>query len=125
MNPAPTAQIIKYVGLDVHAQTIAVAGRTVADKVPAIVLPITALVAGGFEHSVANMCFIPMDIFLREHVAAAGAANHDVLNWMSLARNLAPVTLGNLVGGAGMVGLVYWVIYRRGAAAASHVPLEK
>ena len=105
MNPAPTAQIIKYVGLDVHAQTIAVAGRTVADKVLAIVLPITALVAGGFEHSVANMCFIPMDIFLREHVAAAGAANHDVLNWMSLARNLAPVTLGNLVGGAGMVGL--------------------
>jgi len=104
---------------------LAMAGRTVADKVLAIVFPITAFVACGFEHSVANMYFIPLGIFLREQVAVGGAANLDVFNWMSLTRNLVPVTLGNLVGGAGMVGLVYWVIYRRGAAAASHVPLEK
>ena len=104
---------------------LAMAGRTVADKVTAIVFPVTAFVACGFEHSVANMYFIPLGIFLREQITAAGAANLEVPNWMGLARNLVPVTLGNLVGGAGMVGLVYWVIYRRSAAAASHVPPEK
>lgn len=92
---------------------LAMAGRTVTDKVLAIVFPITAFVACGFEHSVANMYFIPLGIFLHEQAAASGAANLDTLNWLGLARNLLPVTLGNLGGGAGMVGLVYWVIYRR------------
>ncbi len=93
---------------------LAMAGRTVTDKVLAIVFPITAFVACGFEHSVANMYFIPLGVFLREQAVASGTANLEVLNWLGLARNLVPVTLGNLVGGAGMVGLVYWVIYRRG-----------
>ena len=79
----------------------------------AIVFPIAAFVACGFEHSVANMYFIPLGILLREQVAASGIANLDALNWLGFARNLLPVTVGNLVGGAGMVGLVYWVIYRR------------
>ena len=92
---------------------LAMAGRTVTDKVLAIVFPITAFVACGFEHSVANMYFIPLGILLREQVAASGMANLDALNWLGFARNLLPVTVGNLVGGAGMVGLVYWVIYRR------------
>ena len=96
---------------------LAMAGRTVTDKVLAIVFPIAAFVACGFEHSVANMYFIPLGIFLREHAVAVGAVNIELLNWAGLARNLLPVTLGNLVGGAGMVGLVYWVIYRRGASA--------
>jgi len=94
---------------------LAMAGRTVADKVLAIVFPVAAFVACGFEHSVANMYFIPLGIFLREQAVASGAGNLDLLNWAGLVRNLLPVTLGNLVGGAGMVGLVYWVIYRRGA----------
>jgi len=94
---------------------LAMAGRTVADKVLAIVFPVAAFVACGFEHSVANMYFIPLGIFLREQAVASGAGNIDLLNWAGLVRNLLPVTLGNLVGGAGMVGLVYWVIYRRGA----------
>ena len=94
---------------------LAMAGRTVMDKVLAIVFPIAAFVACGFEHSVANMYFIPLGIFLREQAVASGATNLDALNWLGLARNLLPVTLGNLVGGAGMVGLVYWVIYRRRA----------
>jgi formate/nitrite transporter len=94
---------------------LAMAGRTVTDKVLAIVFPIAAFVACGFEHSVANMYFVPLGIFLREQAVASGAANLDALNWVGLSRNLLPVTLGNLVGGSGMVGLVYWVIYRRGA----------
>lgn len=81
---------------------IAMAGRTVTDKIFAIVLPIGAFVAAGFEHSVANMYFIPLAMFLK-----AGIGPADLL------RNLLPVTLGNLIGGAGMVGLVYHIIYRR------------
>ena len=92
------------------------------DKVLAIVFPIAAFVACGFEHSVANMYFIPLGIFLREQSIAAGAANLEALNWVGLWRNLLPVTLGNLVGGAGLVGLVYWVIYRRGAARETAPP---
>lgn len=101
---------------------LAMAGRTVTDKMLAIVFPITAFVACGFEHSVANMYFIPLGIFLRESVASAGAAHLDALTWFGFARNLLPVTLGNLVGGAGMVGLVYWVIYRRDATAVPPGP---
>lgn len=81
---------------------LAMAGRTVADKILAILFPIAAFVACGFEHSIANMYFIPLAMFLHADIILA-----DVL------RNLVPVTLGNLVGGAGMVGLVYHTIYRR------------
>lgn len=81
---------------------IAMAGRTVADKILAIVFPIAAFVAAGFEHSVANMYFIPLGIFLQADISIAG-----------MLHNLVPVTLGNLAGGAGMVGLVYHTIYRR------------
>jgi formate/nitrite transporter len=84
---------------------LAMAGRTVADKILAIVFPISAFVACGFEHSVANMYFIPLGMCLDGDVSVAG-----------LIHNLLPVTLGNLVGGAGMVGLVYHIIYRRGTA---------
>ncbi|MEO7099650.1 MAG: formate/nitrite transporter family protein [Luteolibacter sp.] len=83
----------------------AMAGRGVADKILAIVFPITAFVAAGFEHSVANMYFLPLAIFLHADIGIT-----DVL------RNLIPVTLGNLVGGAGMVGVVYHIIYRRRGA---------
>jgi formate/nitrite transporter len=91
---------------------LAMAGRNVSDKVLAIVFPIAAFVACGFEHSVANMYFIPLGIWLSEARASVPAPP----TWAGLLHNLAPVTLGNLVGGAGMVGLVYWVIYRRGEA---------
>lgn len=82
---------------------LAMAGRTVTDKVVAIVLPVAAFVAAGFEHSVANMYFIALGMLLGAHISA-----------FDLFRNLVPVTLGNLVGGAVMVGLVYHTIYRRG-----------
>lgn len=86
---------------------IAMAGRNVADKILAIVFPISAFVACGFEHSVANMYFIPLGLFLQDGVPGA-------LTWAGFLHNLLPVTLGNIAGGAGIVGLVYWVIYRRG-----------
>jgi formate transporter len=90
---------------------LAMAGRSVTDKIVAIVFPISAFVAAGFEHSVANMYFIPLGLFLQE----GGAASP--LTWQAfVVKNLIPVTLGNLIGGAGMVGLVYHMIYRRGAS---------
>jgi formate transporter len=92
---------------------IAMAGRSVADKILAIVFPVAAFVACGFEHSIANMYFIPLGIFLRAEVSTDAPATFVHLDWAGFVRNLLPVTLGNLVGGAGLVGLVYWIIYRR------------
>ncbi len=96
---------------------IALAGRNVTDKILAIIFPISAFVAAGFEHSVANMYFIPLGIFLRGEVPPDSIPNLDALTWIGFLQNLLPVTLGNLVGGAGMVGLVYYVIYRRQSVA--------
>ena len=103
---------------------IAMAGRSVADKVLAIVFPVAAFVACGFEHSVANMYFIPLGIFLRPEATADSSAVLAHLDWAGFARNLLPVTLGNVFGGAGLVGFVHWVIYRREARppAASTAP---
>jgi formate/nitrite transporter len=88
---------------------LALAGRSVTDKILAILFPISAFVAAGFEHSVANMYLIPLGILLRDTIPQAGAAN---LLWFNLASNLLPVTLGNIVGGAVMVALVYRCVYR-------------
>jgi formate/nitrite transporter FocA (FNT family) len=79
-------------------------------------------VACGFEHSVANMYFIPLGIFIRSHVPPDGIAHLDALTWPGFVMNLVPVTLGNLLGGAGMVGLVYYVIYRRRTARSVTTP---
>jgi len=98
---------------------IALAGRNVADKILAIIFPISAFVAAGFEHSVANMYFIPLGIFLRGRANAGNVPGLDSLNWSGFLHNLLPVTLGNFVGGAVMVGLVYYVIYRRERPAAA------
>jgi formate/nitrite transporter len=91
---------------------LAMAGRSVIDKIVAIVFPISAFVAAGFEHSVANMYFIPLGIFLQSRVPATTSEN---LSWLGLCANLLPVTLGNLVGGGVLVALIYYLIYRRHA----------
>ena len=96
---------------------IAMAGRNVSDKILAIVFPVSAFVAAGFEHCVANMYFIPLGLMVRDHAMFADVPNLTSLTLPRFTINLISVTLGNLAGGAGMVGLVYWVIYRRGAAA--------
>lgn len=90
---------------------MALAGRSVFDKAVAIVFPISAFVAAGFEHSIANMYFIPMGMLLK----ASGyvAANIDAITWLGFFRNLVPVILGNLVGGSVLVGIVYYIIYLR------------
>ena len=90
---------------------MAMAGRGVVDKAVAIVFPISAFVAAGFEHSIANMYFIPLGMLLK--ASGVVAAQADVITWSGFLANLVPVILGNLVGGSVLVGLVYHVIYRR------------
>lgn len=90
--------------------------RTVTDKIIAILFPITAFVAGGFEHSIANMYFIPIGILLGDQpaVLAAAVLTPDKvanLNWMGFVNNLIPVTIGNIIGGGILIGAVYWVAY--------------
>ena len=80
--------------------------RSVTDKILAIIFPITAFVACGFEHSVANMYFLPIGIAL----AAGSAAPLSVSGAFS---NLMLVTLGNVLGGTVLVALVYWSVYLR------------
>ena len=87
---------------------LAFAGRTVGDKILAILFPISAFVAAGFEHSVANMYFIPLGIFVREQLPAAALP---AVNWAGLFYNLVSVTLGNIIGGSGMVAAVYYLVY--------------
>jgi formate/nitrite transporter len=97
---------------------LCLAARTVTDKVLAIVPPITAFVAAGFEHSIANMYFLPAGLFVKAWAPAsfwssAGVAegSYPDVTWGRLVANLVPVTLGNIVGGAVLVGLVYWFVY--------------
>jgi formate/nitrite transporter len=89
---------------------LTLAGHTVTDKILAVLFPISAFVAAGFEHSVANMYFIPLGLLL--HGAGYGATDANV-SWIGFAQNLLPVTLGNIFGGSVMVALVYYLIYRR------------
>jgi formate/nitrite transporter FocA (FNT family) len=77
-----------------------------------IVLPVAAFVGAGLEHSVANMCFLPLGIYLRDTVDTSAIPGVENLGWGAYVHNLVPVTLGNIVGGSGFVALVYFVIYR-------------
>jgi formate/nitrite transporter len=94
---------------------------TTTDKILAIIFPITAFVAAGTEHSIANMYFIPIGLMVKNFGGAAffdsiGKTALDFPNLtMSnfLVDNLLPVTIGNIIGGAVMVGLVYWFVYLR------------
>lgn len=96
-------------------------GRTTADKVLAVVPPITAFVAAGFEHSIANMYFIPIALLIKwgapesfwneTGLAAAEFSQIDLGSF--IVGNLIPVTIGNIIGGAVLVGIVYWFVYLR------------
>jgi formate/nitrite transporter len=94
---------------------MALAGRSVVDKFIAIVFPISAFVAAGFEHSIANMYIIPLAMMLKASNAALPAA-YDAITVAGMLRNLLPVIAGNIIGGSVLVALVYHVIYRRPAA---------
>jgi formate/nitrite transporter len=93
---------------------LAMGARSVTDKIMAIVFPVSAFVALGFEHSVANWFFLPFAMALDGTGSVPVAA---------AARNLAAVTVGNIVGGTLLVALVYWVAYlRRGRSEAADRP---
>ena len=101
--------------------------RNVADKVLAIIFPIAAFVALGFEHCVANMFFVPAGLVLKNITEATAAASTAMGKSVSVAdltwgaffiRNLLPVTIGNVIGGAAIIALVYWFLYLRTGAIA-------
>jgi len=102
---------------------LCMSGRSTTDKILSILFPITAFVALGFEHSVANMYFIPMGLLLKNNpivleavTTLTGRANDfsGLTLESMLVNNLFPVTLGNIVGGGILVGLVYWFVYLKG-----------
>ncbi|MBN1949173.1 MAG: formate/nitrite transporter family protein [Candidatus Cloacimonetes bacterium] len=82
---------------------LALASHDVIGKIFGIFFPIMAFVASGFEHSVANMYFIPMGMIIDPLQVTLGGFVH----------NLIWATLGNIVGGAGFVGLIYWLVFRK------------
>lgn len=95
--------------------------RSTWDRIAAVIFPISAFVAAGFEHSVANMYFIPYAILIKdfdpEFVSKIGGEvpRLDALTWESFfIANLIPVTIGNIIGGSVLVAAVYWAIYLRG-----------
>jgi len=101
-------------------------GRSVTDKILAIIFPITAFVALGFEHSIANMYFVPAGLLIKQSPEALAAAQNVLgqtpdLSRLSIAgfivNNLLPVTLGNIIGGGFLVGAIYWFVYLRRTAA--------
>lgn len=97
----------------------AYSGRTTIDKIVAVTMPIALFVASGFEHSVANMFMIPLGVLLKDFAGsgfwtASGLeqAAYADLTWANfLVDNLLPVTLGNIVGGGVMIGVLYWTIF--------------
>jgi formate/nitrite transporter len=98
------------------AVIMAIASKNVIGKIFGIFFPITAFVASGFEHSVANMYFIPIGLFMKTQnvVVQAANLNADKLNNLTffdgfLWRNLVPVTLGNIIGGAFFVSFLYFL----------------
>ncbi|MCK4897855.1 MAG: formate/nitrite transporter family protein [Anaerolineales bacterium] len=91
--------------------------RTTIDKIAAIIFPIAAFVAAGFEHSIANMYFIPIGLLIKYFDPAYTASTGldlSGLTWSSfITTNLIPVTIGNIIGGSFFVAVVYWAIFLR------------
>ena len=107
-------------GLVCLAVWLTYSARTTTDRILAIIPPIAAFVAMGFEHSVANMYFIPVGILIRALAPAdfwesigQTAADYPTVDLAGLVGNLVPVTLGNIVGGTILVAAVYWLVYLR------------
>ena len=93
--------------------------RSTGDKILAVIFPITAFVTAGFEHSIANMYFIPLALLIKTFdpaFAAKSGLDLAALTWRSfLLNNLLPVTLGNIGGGVVLVAAVYWMVFLRRA----------
>lgn len=112
-------------GLVCLAVWLTYSARTTSDKILCVIPPITAFVACGFEHSIANMYFIPIGLLIRAEAPAEfwtsiGRQPGDFasITWPGfLVDNILPVTVGNMIGGVAMVGVVYWLIYCRKSSA--------
>jgi len=95
--------------------------KSISGKIISIVFPVTAFVSCGFEHSIANMYFVPKAIMMLNQqdskilaLIEQSGVNYDTVTWSNFfINNLLPVTLGNIIGGAVLVGLVYWFVYLR------------
>jgi len=91
--------------------------RSTIDKIAAIIFPITAFVAAGFEHSVANMYFVPYGLLIKSFdpafVAETGLELSNLTWGNFLLNNLLPVTIGNIIGGAVLVAAIYWSVFLR------------
>jgi formate transporter len=94
---------------------LAYGARSTTDKVLAVLFPVSAFVVAGFEHSVANMYLIPLGLFIKAWGPSmlADGADYSALTWPMFFVSLVPVTIGNIIGGGGLVGLVYWFVYLR------------
>ena len=104
---------------------LSLGARGSADKILAVLFPVSAFVAAGFEHSVANMYLVPLGILIREWApgglwpqVAISAADLATLTWPNFLLSLIPVTAGNVIGGGILVGAVYWFIYLRAERAS-------
>lgn len=116
--------------LVVLAVWMAIAAKDISSKILAIWFPIMTFVMSGFEHSIANMYFIPAGIFAKSNTAylEAGqitAQSLSKLNTGGLFANLIPVTLGNIIGGAIIIGLSYWYVYRFTPSQACGATVKK
>lgn len=111
----------------------AYSGRTTTDKILAVSLPIALFVASGFEHSVANMFMLPLGILIKDTAGPEFWATTGLdqtayagLTWPGfLIDNLLPVTLGNIVGGGVMIGVLYWTIFHHVERAAPNVTIAR
>lgn len=100
---------------------MAFGARTITDKMFAVVLPVAMFVSSGFEHSIANMFMVPTGIMIHHFAplefwqaigrSPADFADLTVLSFVT--DNLIPVTIGNIIGGGVIVGLMHWMIYLR------------
>lgn len=98
------------------------AGRSVTDKLFGMVLPVTAFIAAGFEHCVANMFILPYAWVLVETGHLPEGVDVSVLTLGAIIHNIVPATLGNIVGGSVFVGGIYWLVYRK--ALGGLTPLQ-
>jgi formate/nitrite transporter len=117
-NLAPSVAIFKGILCNILvclAVWMSIAGRTVSDKILAILFPITAFVAAGFEHSVANMYFFPMAMLIQQFSLIENTGT--LISFIDFGRNLFYVIIGNVIGGGLFVGLIYHLIYRKHNAA--------
>lgn len=107
-------------GLVCLAVWLTFSARTTLDKIASIIFPITAFVAAGFEHSIANMYFIPYALLVKlfdpEYITkvAEKVPGLEALTWQAFfVKNLIPVTIGNIIGGVALVASIYWVVFLR------------